>query len=131
MTYLGHDSCIRIPREATTNEILHDMFTQFSEISSPFIHADKCKGVKRLLSSVQYIEHKFSIFDGISIRMKERKNILRRFAEVIHPLKNGLTTMFSPVFSLLEAYCHLTNVKYVKNAIFENNFEQFSHFSTV
>ena len=130
MTCLGHDSCIRIPREATTNEILHDMFTQFSEISSPFIHADKGKGVKRLLSSAQYIEHKFSIFDGISIRMKERKNILRRFAEVIHPFKNGLTTMFSPVFSLLEAYCHLINVNYVKNAIFENYFEQFSHFST-
>lgn len=125
MTCLGHDSCIRIPREATTNEILHDMFTQFSEISFPFIHADKGKGVKRLLSSVQYIEHKFSIFDGISIRMKERKNILRRFAEVIHPFKNGLTTMFSPVFSLLEAYCHLINVKYVKNEVFENYFEQF------
>lgn len=125
MTCLGHDSCIRIPREATTNEILHDMFTQFSEISSPFIHADKGKGVKRLLSSVQYIEHKFSIFDGISIRMKERKNILRRFAEVIHPFKNGLTTMFSPVFSLLEAYCLLINVKYVKNEVFENYFEQF------
>ncbi len=131
MTCLGHDSCIRIPREATTNEILHDMFTQFSEISSPFIHAEKGKGVKRLLSSVQYIEHKFSIFDGISIRMKERKNILRRFAEVIHPFKNGLTTIFSPVFSLLEAYCHLINVKYVKNEVFENYFEQFSHFSTV
>ena len=33
--------------------------------------------------------------------------------------------MFSPVFSLLEAYCHLINVKYVKNAIIKNNFEQF------
>ena len=49
MTCLGHDSCIRIPREATTNEILHDMLTQFSEISSLFIQADKAKGVKRLL----------------------------------------------------------------------------------
>ena len=39
--------------------------------------------------------------------------------------------MFSPVFSPPEAYCHLINVKYVKNEGFENYFEQFSHFSTV
>ena len=37
----------------------------------------------------------------------------------------GLITMFSPIFSLLEAYCHLINIKYVKNEVFENNFEQF------
>ena len=32
----------------TTNEILQDMFTQFSEIFSRFIHADKAKGCKTL-----------------------------------------------------------------------------------
>ena len=131
MTCLGHDSCIRIPYEATTNVILHDMFTQFSEIPSPFIHGDKVKGVKRLLFSPQYIEHKFSIFNWTPIRMKERKNIVKRLVEVIRPFKTGIITMFSPVFSLLEAYCNLINVKYVKNEIFENYFEQFSYFSTV
>ena len=33
----------------TTNEILQDMFTQFSEISFRFIHADRAKCVKCLL----------------------------------------------------------------------------------
>lgn len=33
--------------------------------------------------------------------------------------------------SLAVAFVTLTNVNYVKNAIFENYFEQFSHFSTV
>ena len=107
------------------------MFTQFSEISSRFIHADKAKGVKRLLISPQYIEHIISIFNEISIQMKEQKNILKRLREVIFPLKTGLNTMILPVFSLLEASCHLINVKYVKNEVFENYFEQFSHFSTV
>ncbi len=35
--------------EITPHEILPDMFTQFSEISARFTHADKTKGVKRLL----------------------------------------------------------------------------------
>lgn len=63
--------------------------------------------------------------------MKERKNILKRLAEVICPFKTGLNTMFSRIFSLLEVYWYLINVKYVKNEVFENYFEQFSHFSTV
>ena len=37
-----------IQHEITINEILFDMFTQFSEISSRFIHADKAKGCKTL-----------------------------------------------------------------------------------
>ncbi len=57
--------------------------------------------------------------------MNERKNIIKRIVEVIHPFKTGLNTMVLPALSLLEAYCHLIKVKYVKNAIFENNFEQF------
>ena len=125
MTYLGHDSCIRIPREATTNEILHDMLTQFSEISSRFINADKAKDVKCLLYSLQYIEQKISKFNVTSIRIKERKHVSKRLVEVIHHFKTGLNTMFSPVFALDGIRSTLTKVKYVKNAIFENNFEQF------
>ncbi len=84
------------------------MFTQFSEISARFIQVDKSKGVKRLLFSPQYIEHKISTFNEIFNRMKEQKNLC-----------------------LPGAFITLTNVNYVKNAIFENYFEQFSHFSTV
>ena len=125
MTCLGHESYKRIPHEITTNEILHDMFTQFSEISSRFINADKAKDVKCLLYSPQYIEQKISIFNVTSIRIKERKHVSKRLVEVIHHFKTGLNTMFSPVFALNGIRSTLTKVKYVKNAIFENNFEQF------
>lgn len=39
--------------------------------------------------------------------------------------------MFLPILSQPGAFTILTNVNYIKNAIFENYFEQFSHFSTV
>ena len=39
--------------------------------------------------------------------------------------------MFLPILSLPGVFVTLIYVKYVKNAIFENNFEQFSHFSIV
>ena len=90
-----------------------------------FIFADKAKGVKRLLFSPQYIERKISIFNETINRMKEYKHILYNFRKVPSLFKTGLITMFSPIISLLEAYCHLINVKYVKNEVFENYFEQF------
>ena len=96
-----------------------------------FIYADKAKDVKRLLFSPQYIEHKISKSNEIPIRMNEQKNILERLAEVIHPFKAGLNSMFLPILSLPKAFATLTNVDYVKNAIFKNYFEQFSHFSIV
>ena len=101
------------------------MFTQFSEISARFIQADKAKDVKRLLFSPQYIEQKISTFNEIFKLMKEYKHIIYNFRKVPRLFKTGLITMFSPIFSLLEAYCHLINVKYVKNEVFENYFEQF------
>lgn len=107
------------------------MFSQFSEISSPFIHADKAKGVKRLLFSPQYIERKISIFNETVNRMKERETIIYSLRKVAYSPKNSLNTVFSPIFGLLGAHSVLAKVKYVKNAIFENNFEQFSHFSIV
>ena len=75
----------------------------------------RLRGVKRLLFSSQYIEHKISTFNEIFNRMKEQKNLSYSLRKVAHP----------------EAFAALTNVNYVKNAIFENYFEQFSHFSTV
>ena len=96
-----------------------------------FIFADKAKGVKCLLFSPQYIEHIISKSNEIPIRINEQRNILERLAEVIHPFKAGFNAIVMPNFSLLDAYCHLINVKYVKNEVFENYFEQFSHFSIV
>jgi len=65
-----------------------------------FIYADKAKGVKCLLFSPQYIEHKISTFNEIFNRMKEQKNILERLAEVMRPFKSSLSSMFLPIFSL-------------------------------
>ena len=131
MTCLPDESNIRIPYKMTTNEILQDMFTQFSEISSRFNHADRAKCVKCLLFTPQYIEHKISIFNETTNQMKERKTIIYNLREVAYSFKNGLNTMFLPIFCLLGVYWTLTNVKYVKNEVFGNYFEQFSHFSTV
>lgn len=105
------------------------MFTQFSEISSRFIHSDKAKGVKRLLFSPQYIEHKISIFEETSNQMEERKNLSYSLRKVEHPFKSSLNSIFLPILSLPGIFSILTNVNYVKNAIFENYFEQFSHFA--
>ena len=107
------------------------MFTQFSEISARFIQVDKSKGVKRLLFSAQYIEHIISTFNEIFNRMKEQKNLSYSLRKVTYPFKSSLNSMFLAILSLPGAFVTLTNVNYVKNAIFENYFEQFSHFSTV
>ena len=107
------------------------MFTQFSKISSRLAHADKAKGVKRLLFSSQYIEQEISIFNETNNQMKKRMSIIYSLRKVEHSFKSSLNTVFLPIFSPLGAYSTLINVNYVKNAIFENYFEQFSHFSTV
>jgi hypothetical protein len=90
------------------------MFTQFSEISARFIQADKSNGVKRLLFSPQYIEHKISTFNEIFNRMKEQKNLSYSLRKVTHPFKSGLNSMFLPILILPGAFIALTNVNYVK-----------------
>ena len=95
------------------------------------IYADKAKGVKCQLFLPQYIEHKISKSNEIFNRMKEQKNLSYSLRKVEHPFKSSLNSMFLPILSLPGAFAALTNVNYVKNAIFENYFEQFSHFSTV
>jgi len=87
-----------------------------------FIYTDKAKGVKCLLFSPQYVEQKISKSNDIPIRMNEQKNILERLAEVIQPFKTGLNATVLPNFILPEAYYYLTNVNYVKNAIFRKLF---------
>ena len=91
----------------------------------------RLRGVKRLLFSSQYIEHKISTFNEIFNRMKEQKNLSYSLRKVAHPFKSSLNSMLLLILSQPEAFAALTNVNYVKNAIFENYFEQFSHFSTV
>lgn len=91
----------------------------------------RLRGIKRLLFSPQYIEHKISIFNETTNQMKERKTIIYNLRGVAYSFKNGLNTMFLPIFCLLGVHSTLTNVKYVKNEVFENYFEQFSHFSIV
>jgi ornithine carbamoyltransferase len=63
--------------------------------------------------------------------VKEQKNLSYSLRKVAHPFKSSLNSMLLPILSQPEAFAALTNVNYVKNAIFENYFEQFSHFSTV
>ena len=63
--------------------------------------------------------------------MKERKSIIYSLIKVSHSFKNSLNTVLLPIFGLLGARFILINVNCVKNAFFENYFEQFSHFSTV
>ena len=91
----------------------------------------RLRGVKRLLFSPQYIEQQISIFNVINYQMKERKSIIYSLIKVAHSFKNSLNTVFLPIIGLLGACFTLINVNCVKNAIFENYFEQFSHFSTV
>lgn len=52
--------------------------------------------------------------------MKERKTIIYSSRKVAYSFKNSLNTVFLPIFGLLGADSTLTNVNYVKNAIFEN-----------
>ena len=88
----------------------------------------RLRGIKRLLFSPQYIEHKISIFNEIFNRMKEQKNLSYSLRKVTHPIKSSLNSMFLPILSLPGAFVTLTNVNCVKNANFENYFERFRTF---
>jgi len=78
------------------------MFTQFSEISSRFIQADKAKGVKRLHFSPQHIEHKISTFNELLNQMKKQKNLSYSLRKVECSSKSSLKTMFCPFLAYLE-----------------------------
>ena len=58
-------------------------------------------------------------------------NDLVEYREMIYPPETALNSILSPILGMFGAQSALNNVKCVKNAIFENYFEQFSHFSTV
>ena len=63
--------------------------------------------------------------------MKEQKNLSYSLRKVVHPFESSLNSIFLPILSLSGVFVTLTNVNYIRNAIFENYFEQFSHFSIV
>ena len=109
------------------------MFTHFLETSSRFTHADKAKGVKRLLFA-QDFERKYqylTLNPSKQIQMEVKGKILVDFRGGLHQAKTSLFTAFSPIPGISETYHMLNNVKCVKNVLFENYFEQFYHFSTV
>lgn len=63
--------------------------------------------------------------------MKGQMSDLTDYRGLVHYPKTSTNTTLSPILGIFGALFVLNNVKYVKNAIFENYFEQFSHFSTV
>lgn len=63
--------------------------------------------------------------------MKEEMSSLANYRELKSFLETASYTAISRVFAISATHSSLNNVNCVKNAIFENNFEQFSHFSTV
>ena len=98
-----------------------------------FIFADKAKGVKCLLFSPQYIEHKISTFNEIFNRMKEQKNLSYSLIKVAHPFKSSLNSMFLQILSLPGAFIALTNVNYVKMQFLKiilSSFHTFLPFNT-
>ena len=142
MTPLAFDTCSdTVFRESTDSDctlsgIISVIETAICSLSSQKYLLDsfmriRLRGIKRLLFSPQYIEHKISIFNETTNQMKERKTIIYNLRGVAYSFKNGLNTMFLPIFCLLGVHSTLTYVKYVKNEVFENYFEQFSHFSIV
>ena len=64
-------------------------------------------GVKRLLFSPQYIEHKISTFNEVFNRMKEQKNLSYSLRKVAHPFKSSLNSMFFADFEPTWGFCRL------------------------
>ena len=106
------------------------MFTHFPTTSS-CTSAIVIVGVKRILFPPQDIEQKISTFNEQSIQMKGYCILSVGCRILAHHLKNALDSVFLRILGRLKANPLLNNVNCVKNAIFENYFEQISHFSTV
>ena len=85
-----------------------------------FIFADKAKGVKCLLFSPQYIEHKISTFNEIFNRMKEQKNLSYSLRKVAHPFKSSLNSIFLPILSLPGAF--VMNCPHRPSTVGETNY---------
>ena len=106
----------------TPHEILLNMFTHF---------CNRTVGVKRILFSPQDIEQKISRFNEKFSCTKEYSTLYVICKMLTHHLKTALNTTFLHILGRLKANPPLNNVNCVKCAIFENYFEQISHFSTV
>ncbi|MBQ7181232.1 MAG: hypothetical protein IJR87_08070, partial [Bacteroidaceae bacterium] len=86
---------------------------------------------KTLTFLPQNIEQKISTFYKPPHKMKEQKSDLTDYRGLMHYPKTSIYTTLSPILGMFGVQPVLNNVKCVKNAIFENYFEQFYHFSTV
>lgn len=106
------------------------MFTHFPTTSSR-TSAIVIVGVKRILFPPQDIEQKISTFNEQSIKMKEQSTLSAIYRVLARHLRSPLNSIILRIFATLRANLPLNNVKGVKYAIFENYFEQISHFSTV
>jgi hypothetical protein len=106
------------------------MFTHFTTKSSR-TSAIVIVGVKRILFPPQDIEQKISTFNGQSIKMKEQSTLSAIYRVLTLHLRSPLNSMIPHILGRLKANLLLNNVNCVKYAIFENYFEQISHFSTV
>ncbi|MBQ3631136.1 MAG: hypothetical protein II949_07840 [Prevotella sp.] len=114
----------------TPHEILLNMFTHFPTTSSR-TSAIVIVGVKRILFSPQDIEQKISTFNEQFIQMKEYSTLSSVCRILTHHLKTALNSIYLRILGRLKVNLVLNNINYVKNEIFENYFEQISHFSTV
>ena len=86
---------------------------------------------KMLTFLPQNIERKISTFYKQAHKMKGQMSDLTDYRGLLHYSNPPIDTTFSPILGMFGAQCILNNVKCVKNAVFENYFEQFYHFSTV
>ena len=86
---------------------------------------------KTLTFLPQNIEQKISTFYKPPHKMKGQMSDLTDYRGLMHYSKTSIHTTFSSILGMFGAQCILNNVKCVKNAVFENYFEQFYHFSTV
>ena len=105
----------------TPHEILLNMFTHFSIISSR-ISAIVTVGVKRILFSPQDIEQKISRFNEKFSCTKEYSTLYVICKMLTHHLKTALNATFLHILGRLKANPPLNNVNCVKCAIFENYF---------
>ena len=86
---------------------------------------------KTLTFLPQNIEQKISTFYKLPYKKKGEMSDLTDYSGFIHHPKTCINTTPSPIWGMFGIQSILNNVKCVKNAVFENYFEQFYHFSTV
>jgi hypothetical protein len=86
---------------------------------------------KTLTFLPQNIEQNISTFYKLPHIMKGQMSELTDFRGLMHQPETSIYSILSHILGMFGVQPVLNNVKCVKNAVFENYFEQFYHFSTV